>query len=286
MEITPKKTGKVFIPEQNQRKRAVSLCVFILLFLAAVLAAGFLLGEKGSVPNFAGKNLPPSAAHPFGTDWLGRDMFARTLRGLSTSIALGMGASVCSAVLAVLVGGAAAAGPKSLDKLLGWITDLFLSIPHLVLLILISFACGRGMRGLVLGITFTHWPSLARVVRAEVLQQKAQPYLAISRKMGKSSFWMFGRHILPHLVPQFLVGLVLLFPHAILHESALSFLGYGLPPEQPAVGIILQESMGYLTSGMWWTAVLPGLSLIVVVVLFDRLGDMLERLLSPAESQL
>ena len=90
------------------------------------------------------------------------------------------------------------------------------------------------------------------------------------------------RHMLPHLLPQFLTGLVLLFPHAILHEASVTFLGFGLPPEQPAIGVILSESMSYLTTGKWWLAVFPGLALVGVVLLFALLGDQLRRLLDPA----
>ena len=92
-------------------------------------------------------------------------------------------------------------------------------------------------------------------------------------------------HLLPHLVPQFFVGLILLFPHAILHEASVSFLGYGLPPEQPAIGIILSESMKYLSAGMWWTAVFPGLLLVLIVLLVDRLGDNLRMIIDPYSAQ-
>ena len=83
------------------------------------------------------------------------------------------------------------------------------------------------------------------------------------------------------MIPQFIIGLILLFPHAILHESSLSFLGFGLPPEQPAIGIILSESMKYLSSGMWWLAVFPGLSLLLLVILFEKLGDNLRKIIDP-----
>jgi peptide/nickel transport system permease protein len=86
-------------------------------------------------------------------------------------------------------------------------------------------------------------------------------------------------------VPQYIVGLILLFPHAILHEASITFLGFGLLPREPAVGIILSESMQYLTAGMWWLTVLPGASLLMMVLLFDRIGESLQRLLNPASAQ-
>jgi peptide/nickel transport system permease protein len=90
--------------------------------------------------------------------------------------------------------------------------------------------------------------------------------------------------MLPHILPQLLVGMLLLFPHAILHEAAITFLGLGLSPHQPAVGIILSESMRYLSTGMWWLAVFPGLSLLVTVRAFDRIGENLRGLLDPHRS--
>ena len=91
--------------------------------------------------------------------------------------------------------------------------------------------------------------------------------------------------MLPYVLPQFVVGLVLLFPHAILHEAAVTFLGFGLPPEMPAIGIVLSESMGYLSAGLWWLAVFPGAALVLVVMLFDAVGESLRKLVDPASAQ-
>ena len=207
------------------------------------------------------------------------------MKGLSVSITVGLVASIISAVIAVLVGIAAATGSKYVDALINWIIDLVMGVPHTILIILISFALGRGLKGLLAGIAATHWCSLARLIRGEVLQLRSQQYVAVSRKLGKSSGWILINHLLPHLIPQFVVGLVLMFPHAILHEASISFLGYGLPPEQSAIGIILSESMRYLSTGMWWTAVLPGLTLVFIVLLVDKLGDYLRMVLDPYSAQ-
>ena len=107
---------------------------------------------------------------------------------------------------------------------------------------------------MVIGVALTHWPSLARLIRAEVIQLRESPYIQISCKLGKSSWYIARKHMLPHLVPQFIVGLVLMFPHAILHESSITFLGFGLSTEQPAIGIVLSEAMQYLITGKWENA--------------------------------
>lgn len=269
----------------NRRTKTVILIILISAIIASALLAGVLISDEAVAADFTNAKQKPSFEHLFGTDWLGRDLFARTMKGLSISIVVGVVASLISAVIAVLVGIAAATGSKTLDGFINWLIDLVMGVPHLVLIILISFACGRGLKGLLAGIAITHWTSLARLIRAEVLQLRSEQYIAVSRKLGKSNGWILINHILPHMIPQFVVGLVLMFPHAILHEASISFLGYGLPPEQPAIGIILSESMKYLSSGMWWLAFFPGLTLVIIVILFDRLGDNLKMLIDPYSAQ-
>lgn len=269
----------------NRRKKVIVLTILMALVVIGAFAAGILIPDSAVQPDFANTKQAPSFAHPFGTDWLGRDLFLRTLKGLSVSLTVGVFASLISAVIAIFIGIAAAMGSKAVDSAINWVIDLVMGIPHLVLVILVSFACGRGMKGLLLGIAVTHWTSLARLIRGEVMQLRSEQYIAISRRLGKSSGWILIHHLLPHLIPQFFVGLVLMFPHAILHEASVSFLGYGLPPEQPAIGIILSESMKYLSAGMWWLAVCPGLLLMAIVLLIDRLGDNLRIIIDPYSAQ-
>lgn len=269
----------------NARTRTLLLAALFLTLLAGIYVAGALIPEEALAAHFLEARQAPSLHHPFGTDALGRDLFLRTLKGLSVSLTVGIGASLISALIAIVVGVAAASGSRWLDAAIGGLIDLMMSVPHLILIILISFVLGGGMLGLFVGIAATHWCSLARLMRAEVLALRTRPYVALSRRLGHGGFWIARHHLLPQLVPQFVVGLVLLFPHAILHEASVSFLGFGLPPEEAAIGIILSESMRALQTGMWWPAVLPGLSLVAVVLFIDRLGEALRRLLDPASAQ-
>ncbi len=269
----------------NKRKQTIILVVTIVLIILSVFFAGNFMGEEAVAVNFNNAKLTPSLQHLFGTDWLGRDLFARTIKGLSVSIMVGITASSISAVIAVVIGMISAIGSKAVDAVINWVIDLVMGIPHLILIILISFACGRGLKGLLIGIAVTHWTNLARLIRGEVLQLRTEQYIAVSRKLGRSYGFILRYHILPHMIPQIIVGLVLMFPHAILHEASITFLGYGLSPEQPAIGIILSESMKYLSSGMWWLAFFPGLTLVLIVFLFDRLGDNLKALMDPYTAQ-
>jgi peptide/nickel transport system permease protein len=264
----------------NLRQKTLLIIGFTsLLLLAVVLSSAFLQGEPLQT-NFNSKNLAPSLEHPFGTDWMGRDMFIRTLEGLGLSIIVGTLASTISTLLTLILGLLSSAG-KTADSFVSWLVDLFLSIPHLLLIVLISIGLGGGATGVIVGVALTHWPGLTRVIRAEIKQLKTQEYIQISRNFGKSKWWVATKHILPHLIPQILLGTILMFPHAILHEASVTFLGFGLSPHEPAIGVILSESMKYLSAGYWWLAFFPGLSLLIVVLTFDIIGDNLGKLMDP-----
>ena len=270
---------------KNRRKSALLLLSFACAVLLAVALAGGLASGPAEITDFTRKNVHPCPAHPFGTDWMGRDMLERTLAGLSLSIRIGALTAVLSGAVALALGTASAAFGGWVDALISWLIDLVLGIPHILLMILVSIACGKGTLGVTAGVALTHWPSLARLVREEVLQLKEATFLRAARRLGVSRKDIFLRHLLPHLLPQFLTGLILQFPHAILHEAGITFLGFGLPPERPAIGVILEESMGYLAAGRWWLALFPGLALVGVVALFALAGERLRLLLSPATAQ-
>lgn len=266
----------------NQRQKAKILAAVVMVVLAAVTVCGILFTEAAMETDFLSRNQAPSALHIFGTDWMGRDMLFRTLAGLSLSIRIGLLTAAISGAVALLIGiGAAVLGRKA-DACISWCIDLVMAIPHILLVMLISIACGRGFTGVVAGVALTHWPSLARVIRGEVLQLRQAPYILVAEKLGVSKMRISVVHMFPHLLPQFLTGTILLFPHAILHEASVTFLGFGLSSEQPAIGVILSESMQYLTTGKWWLALFPGLSLVLVVLLFAMLGERVRKLLDPA----
>jgi len=269
---------------ENRRKSTILFLIAAVAILAAVTAGGILMEESAMETDFSRTNLKPSLEYLFGTDWMGRDMFARTIAGLSLSIRIGLLTAAVSAGAALVLGTAAAVLGRKADAVISWCIDLVMGIPHILLVMLISIACGRGFAGVVAGVSLSHWPSLARVIRGEVLQLRSAPYILAAEKLGVSRFDIVRRHMVPHILPQFLTGMILLFPHAILHEASVTFLGFGLSSEQPAIGVILSESMRYLTTGKWWLALFPGLALVLTVILFAMLGERLRRLLDPASA--
>jgi len=269
----------------NRRSKTLLILIAAAFLIALVTLAGLVMKETAYAANFLEKNQSPSWQHLFGTDYMGRDMLARTVKGLSTSIIIGIMAASVSAVMAVILGIAAATLGKKTDAVVSMGVNMMTGVPHIILLMLISFICGRGVKGVIIAVALTHWPNLTRVIRAEVLQLRSRQYVEASLKMGRSKWWVARKHILPHLIPQFVIGLILLFPHAILHEASITFLGFGLPVQMPAVGVILSESMKYLSMGMWWLAFFPGLALLALVLLFDALGENLRLLLDPYRAQ-
>ncbi|CDX00379.1 ABC transporter, permease protein [Desulfitobacterium hafniense] len=277
--LTP--VGKLRLPGINIRTRMLILIFISAIYLFGILIWGFYMEESLYEVSYTHKFIPPGLEHPFGTDFMGRDMFYRSIKGLSTSLVIGVLASAVSSILALLLGIAAATIGGKFDQFVNWCVDCCMGLPHLVLLVLISFMLDRGVKGVAIAVALTHWPELTRIVRAEVLQIRSSQYVQLSYKAGKSKFWVAKEHMVPHVLPTYLIGLVLLFPHAIMHEAALTFLGFGLPAESPAIGAILSEAMVHIATGKWWLALFPGLLLLIAVILFDVIGENLKKLLNP-----
>ncbi|MGF7144712.1 peptide/nickel transport system permease protein [Anaerotaenia torta] len=269
------------LPKLGIREKTILQIGLLSVLFLAVLIIGSRISEDALMVDLGNIFQPPSRQHPFGTDWTGRDMLLRTLKGLSLSMTIGVLSAVISGVIAVVLGIFGPLLGGKTDALLAWLIDLMLSVPHAILIILISMACGGGIRGIVTGVTLTHWTSLTRVIRAEVMQIREAEYAKVSKQMGRSRWYIAWEHVFPHIIPQLIVGVVLIFPHAILHEASITFLGFGLPPHEPAIGVILSESMKYLTGGKWWLAFFPGISLAAVSMLVDRLGKNMETMLNP-----
>ncbi|MDO5503628.1 MAG: ABC transporter permease [Actinomycetia bacterium] len=264
--------------------------VLLGLGLAAVLLLGIVVAAALSTGAATATDLPnryqpPSAGHLFGTDRYGRDLLARTLAGLRLSLVVGTVAATLSALIALALALVAVLGGRVGRAVVQWLIDLFLALPHLVLLILIAFALGGGTTAVIVAVGITHWPRLTRILISVGRQAVSSEYAAVAAALGHSRWRIARTHIAGHLLPQLLVGAILMFPHAILHEAALSFLGLGIDPSRPAIGILLQESMRSLSAGHWWLAALPGLALLVLVRVIDRVGENVRLLLDPRTAQ-
>lgn len=260
----------------NPNRALCQLLVSLALFLLLAIYGGWLSGTDITIDLLA-RRQPPSAEYWFGTDNLGRDLWSRCFQGMNTSLQIGLSAAFASGLLAMLAASLSAINAP-LDYLVRGLIDCMLALPHLLLLLLICFTLGGGKQGVILAMALTHWPKLALILRTEILRIRATDYVMLSHRLGNSNFYRWRHHLLPLLLPQWIVGTLLMFPHAVLHSAALSFLGFGLAPHEASLGLLLADALRYLNNGAWWLALFPGLILVGLVLIFDQFARSLQQL--------
>lgn len=226
-------TAVSFFRTWNNHKQAALSIGLGLVMLLIIYAADASISIDDIVMDMAVAGQAPSVAHIFGVDWIGRDMFLRTMKGLGGSLRVGLITSVITLILATFLAIVSAATFRKLDQLVGILINTFLGVPHFVILVLISASLGGGELGVIVAVATTHWPPLTRILRAEILQLREEQYIRTAEQFGKSDWFIARAHILRHLLPQIFVRFVLVFPHVILHEAGLTFLGFGLSPLPP-----------------------------------------------------
>ncbi|GHC80688.1 ABC transporter permease [Streptomyces flavofungini] len=243
--------------------RVWSSAAIVAAVVLAVLIVPPLVDLDEQAVHLADKLLPPSLSHPFGTDDVGRDLLLRCVYGLRVSLLVGVVAAVVATVIGTAVGALAAASGGWVDRVVMRLVDVFSSVPHLLLGIFIVAMFRPGVWPVVISVALTHWLSTARIVRAEVLSLRSRPYIDAAISGGASRWRVTLRHLLPGVLPQAGLAAVLMVPHAIWHESALSFLGLGLPTHQASLGTLVQGARSSLLAGDWWPTLFPGLFIIV-----------------------
>lgn len=216
--------------------------------------------------DFAQALQPPSSAHWFGTDHSGYDLFVRTADGLRLSLLIAAVCAVTAAVLGAAVGAVAATVGGRTDTTLMRATDTVNALPHLLLGIVIVAMFPGSLPAIIASIALTHWPQVARLVRAQILTVRSADYVEVAYLWGASRRHVFRHHLLPAAAPQAVIALLMLLPHAIWHESTLSFLGLGLSPDRASLGTLLQLARGDLLTGAWWTLAAPAGALIVTTL--------------------
>lgn len=222
----------------------------------------------------------PSAEHWFGTDNLGRDIFIRMLYGGRTSIAISFEGVLLGTAMGVLIGVFAGYFGGIVDTLLSRLIDILLAFPGLLLAIAVVAVLGSGTQNTVIAISIFSIPSVARMVRGEVLSLRTNEYIAASKVMGENNFRIIFRHIIPNAVSQIIVNITLQLGTAILIASSLSFLGLGVQPPNPEWGSMLSQAREVLRSYPL-QAIIPGLAITAVVMSFSLVGDGLRDALDP-----
>lgn len=243
--------------------RARTSAGLVAVIVLAVLLVPPVVQLDQQAVDLSSKLLPPSWSHPFGTDDLGRDLLLRCVYGLRVSLLVGVAAALTATVIGTAVGATAGALGGWADRALMRVVDTFSSVPHLLLGIFIVAMFRPGVWPVIVSVGLTHWLSTARIVRAEVLSLRARPYIDAAVSGGASRWRVAVRHLLPAVLPQAALAAVLTVPHAMWHESALSFLGLGLPTHLASLGNLIQGARGSLLAGQWWPTLFPGLLIIV-----------------------
>lgn len=247
----------------TRRVRVVTSVTVVVAVALAVLIVPPLAQLDQQAVDLSNKLHPPSWAHPFGTDDVGRDLLLRCVYGLRVSLLVGVVAALTATVLGTAIGALAAAFGGWTDRIVMRLVDTFSSVPHLLLGIFIVAMFRPGVWPVIISVGLTHWLSTARIVRSEVLSLRSRPFIDAAVSGGASRGRVIVRHLLPGVLPQAGLAAVLMVPHAMWHESALSFLGLGLPAHQASLGNLVQSARGSLLAGDWWPTLFPGLFLII-----------------------
>jgi ABC-type dipeptide/oligopeptide/nickel transport system permease subunit len=233
--------------------------------------------------NLESLSQPPSAKHIFGTDSAGRDSFSRTLYGIRTSARVGILVGVLSTVIGTIIGGLAGFYGGWIDNLLMRLTDLFLTLPLLAVLLTAAKFLGHSTpTKLALLLAALIWTSIARIVRGSFLSLREKEYVEAARAAGSGDTRIMFRHMLPNTVGPIVVAATLTIGIAILLEATLSFLGFGIEPPTPALGALLNEGQDQGID-KWWLVTFPGVVIVLIVLCINFIGDGLRDALDPTQ---
>lgn len=266
--------------QRHRRERrplgSVLAAVLLVLLIVGALGADLIRPWDDRHVDLSLVLQAPSPAYPMGTDSSGRDLLGQVLHGLRVSFAVSAAAAFLAVTLGTSVGLAAGLLGGKVDAILMRAIDIFQSQNHFLLSLLIAvlFRPAFGPAGaIMLAVSLTHWVTVARIVRSQLLSLREQPFIAAAVNAGASRWHVMRHHFILHLLPAVTLAFVLLVPHAIFHESGLSFLGLGMPPHQPSLGSLLAESRQTLLTGGWWMAAFPGAAIFLAAAAIGTLGE-------------
>lgn len=248
---------------------AVLLTVFI---LGAIFA--FITPHDPNAMNVTQRLHAPSAEHWFGTDDYGRDYFARALYGGRVSLTVGFVSMIVATFVGVTIGIVSGYFGGRIDNLLMRFVEVIMSIPSFLILLLLSVYLKPSVSNIIIIIGLLMWMSISRVIRAETMSVKEREYVLYAKASGQSALGIIVRHILPNIIPTIIVGATNTIASAILMESSLSFLGFGVQAPQATWGSMLNSAQGYIASAPY-LAIFPGLLIFLTVLCFNILGDIL-----------
>lgn len=260
----------------------VSLIVILLFVLGAIFAPWLTpYPEQGrGDPNILEKFQPPSQDHPLGTDYLGRDVFARLLYGGRSSLSIGFLVVFIAATIGIPLGAVAGYFGGRIDDLIMRITDIFLAFPPLLLAIAVASALGSSFVNAMIAISLTWWPWYARLVRAQTLSLKEQHFMEAARSMGVGNVSIIRHHVLPNVTTPVLVQATMDFGSAILVGAAISFIGLGVQPPTADWGQMISIGRIYFIERPWYAGA-AGAAIFLVALAFNLLGDAVRDVADP-----
>ncbi len=259
----------------------------ILVFVLLAALAPFVVSDPTQIemrrerdgetitPPFA-----PNARNLFGTDQLGRDIFARVVFGLRTSLIVGLLVRGLSMAAGTLLGLISGYFPTIVDSIIMRITDIMLAFPVILLAMTVMAALGPGLLTVCLALALVAWPDVARLVRGQVLAIREQTYVEAARSIGAGNWRILLRHVLPNCMGPIIVAFSMGIPGAIMYEAGLSFFGFGIQPPTPSLGSIISDGRGYITVAPWYPG-FPGLVLTLLVLSVNLVGDGLIDAMNP-----
>jgi len=278
-----RRESKGFLSYLKMNPLAYAALITLGLIIAGAVLAPLLSPYDKDEIDLTKQYLPPSLDHPFGTDDLGRDIFVRVMHGGRVSLAVGMLAMVIALVLGLFAGGVSGYYGGMVDTLTMRFVDLMLSVPVFFVILFLASTITPGVLVICLLIGSTQWMEVARLVRAVVISTKELEFVDAARTLGYSDKRIIARHLLPHTMAPVMVAVTLGLAQAIIIESALSFLGFGVQPPTPSWGAMLQNAQGYLSTCPW-IAIFPGVMIFLTVVCCNILADFLGEAFSPIDS--
>lgn len=279
-----KRSGNRMLRKMMENRLAViGLVVFLVIMLMCVFAP-VISSYDPQETNLRAMTSPPSLEHLFGTDKLGRDVFTRTLYGGRLSILIGFGSALGAALIGVLLGCYAGYKGGIFDKIVLRLSEVFMSFPQLILVLMLGTIFGRNLKNLILIFIITGWGGVYRQTRAKMLSLREEEYVQSMRAFGLSDFVIAYKHMLPNAIGPVVVNLTLSTAMFILDEAAMSFLGLGVPPEIPTWGNILNAAQDfYVLQNYWWLWAPVGIIVSLFVISINCIGDGLRDSTDPTQ---
>ncbi len=269
----------------RQNKLAMFGFILIVLMLIMAFVGPQISGYSYYQQELSHMNIEPGSEYWFGTDTLGRDLFTRICYGIRYSLLIGILAAAMDFIIGVSYGGIAGMASSKVDTVMMRIAEIAYAIPYMLIVILISVTMGKdqgaSLYTLVLAMSITGWVPMAIMVRGQVLQLRENEYCLASRSLGANKRYILTKHIIPNTLGPILVNITLSVPRAIFAEATLSFMGLGLQPPQPSLGVLATDGLEVMGIGLFYQMLLPALFISLIMFSFNVFGDGLQDALDP-----